>query len=114
MQSKQNKIQQNYVYFLRATLYVTFPIGVSALGPHQGPAALAWAILGVHISRGVCKKKMDLQGIDEVASLKPSRHDANFVINGGTAGCLMTTCSATNDDKVGIMTTLGFPWSLLL
>ena len=38
--------------------------------------------------------------------LEIKRHDnANFAVTGGTVGCHY---DATSDDKVGIMTTLGF------
>ena len=37
-----------------------------------------------------------------------SRHDANFFVIGGTAGCL-----AINEDKVGMRKTYGFKWRKL-
>ena len=37
-----------------------------------------------------------------------SDDDANFVATGGTAGCHSDNPVPPSDDKVGIMTTLGF------
>ena len=43
-------------------------------------------------------------------TLKPKNfHNANFVVTDGRGGCRHSpTCSVTSDDKVGIMTTVGF------
>ena len=35
-----------------------------------------------------------------------SRHEANFVIAGGAAGCHFDNCGAHSDDKFGIVTTV--------
>ena len=40
-------------------------------------------------------------------------HDANFVITGDTEVVIMTTSAATSDDKIGIMITLNFQYSVL-
>ena len=37
-----------------------------------------------------------------------SCHDANFVVNGRSAGCRNDNLRCVSDDKVGIMTTLPF------
>ena len=36
------------------------------------------------------------------------RHNAHLVVTGGTIGVKTTTCSATNDDTIGVMAILIF------
>ena len=49
-------------------------------------------------------------------TLKPNDcHNTDCVVNGSTADCITTACNSVSDDKVGIMTTLGWcmssrPW----
>ena len=46
-----------------------------------------------------------------ISALKTeNHHDANFAIMWDITGCCNHNCSATIDDKVGIMTTLIFQW----
>ena len=49
-----------------------------------------------------------------ISSKVQSRHDADFIVTGGIGGCHNDNPGATSYDKVGIMTTLGFHWLILL
>ena len=46
--------------------------------------------------------------ITEINMRRESHHNANFIVNGGTAR--LTKTFAATDDDIGIMTTLDFQW----
>ena len=67
-------------------------------GPHVGPMNLAIRVL---------LQQQYTQNITTESTKKhASFHDANLVVDGSTGIVIITTCSAINDDKVVIMTTL--------
>ena len=70
-------------------------------------AGIISSLLSVNLTDG--RMASDVEYISQIWPKRllknKSRHDANFVVTGGSAGCHTTTCNAASNGKVGIMPT---------